>query len=64
MDGDNWLFLFVGLDVTFIAPEPISNTKPIVNTIKNIKATEKPNILTWYNVTAIGNRSNIGISRG
>lgn len=26
----------------FIAPEPISNTKPIVRTIKNMIATMKP----------------------
>ena len=30
-----------------IAPEPISNTKPIVKTIKNIIATLNPKVPTW-----------------
>jgi hypothetical protein len=46
-----------------MAPVPISNTNPMVNTIKNIKATENPNILTWYKVKAIGNNSNISKSK-
>ena len=29
-----------------IAPDPISKMNPIVNTIKNIKATLNPNVLT------------------
>ncbi len=37
-----------------IAPDPISSINPIVNTMKNKSATEKPKTLTWYNVTAKG----------
>ena len=31
------------------APELTSNTKPIVKTVKNIRNTERPKTLTWYN---------------
>lgn len=55
---ENYLF-----DDILIAPEPISNKKPIVKTIKNINATENPNIETWYKVTAIGNKSKISRSK-
>lgn len=48
--------------VKAIAPDPISNTNPIVNIMKKIIATENPNILTWYNVTPIGNNNNISRS--
>ena len=33
-------------EVKLIAPEPISNTKPIVKTTKNRIATENPKVLT------------------
>jgi len=46
-----------------IAPEPISNINPIVNTIKKIKAILKPKVLTLYKVTAIGNNNNISKSK-
>ena len=35
----------------------------MVNTIKNINATENPNILTWYKVTAMGNNNKISRSK-
>ena len=40
-----------------IAPDPISNTKPIVKIIKKISAIAKPKKETWYKQTAIGNNS-------
>ena len=46
-----------------IEPDPISKINPIVKTIKNIKTTEKPNTLTLYNVTAIGNSNKISKSK-
>ena len=57
-------FFVTSKDVSLIAPDPISNMKPIVRTTKNKIATEKPNKLTWYKVTAKGynnstSRSNI-----
>ena len=45
-----------------IAPDPISNINPIVSTIKNIKAIEKPKELTCYKVPAIGNNKSISKS--
>lgn len=44
----NYIFLFslTSKEVSWIAPDPISNTKPIVKTIKNIKATVNPKVLT------------------
>ena len=46
-----------------IAPDPISKTNPIVNTIKNIIATEKPKVLTWYKVTPMGINKRISRSK-
>jgi hypothetical protein len=56
------LLLFKLDEAIEIAPLPISKTKPIVKTIKNISAIEKPKILTLYNVTAIGKRRSISKS--
>ena len=39
-------FFVTSKDVSLIAPDPISNMKPIVRTTKNKIATEKPNKLT------------------
>ena len=52
-----------GEDVSLIAPEPISKTKPIVNTKKNIIATVKPKVLIWYRVTAAGKINKISRSK-
>ena len=46
-----------------IAPEPISNTKPIVKIIKNIIPIENPKIETWYKETANGNNNKISRSK-
>jgi len=54
-----WL-LWVVIDM---APEPISNINPIVNTTKKIKAILNPKVLTLYKVTAIGNNNNISKSK-
>ena len=50
--------------VSFIAPDRISKTKPIVKTKKKQYQQKNPNKLIWYKVTAKGNnnttsRSNI-----
>ncbi len=46
-----------------MAPDPISNTNPIVKIIKNIIAIENPKIESWYKVTATGNNNNITRSK-
>ena len=61
----NYLLLLTGRagSVREIAPLPISNTKPIVKTIKNIIAIENPKMLTLYKVRAIGKRRRISRSK-
>ena len=59
--GKIYLFLVSKL-VKAIAPDPISNTNPIVKIIKKIIAIENPKVDTWYKVTATGNKSNISRS--
>jgi hypothetical protein len=50
-------------DLRLITSFPISKINPIVNIIKNIIATTKPNVLIAYNDTLIGNNRTSSISK-